>query len=419
MSQMFNRQVVIHSTGFIMDNKIIAIVVVGLILLCGGIFFALNNGGEKGTVFDEKAVNTIGRMCDDGSGIYIKADILDPDAEIPTNAYTDTPFFTKEGNSYKVTEANKKAWGGLVLGDPELHSIQHAQIAGIAKSAGLGFQEYTDGTTISDDKLYYSTNLYNFDLIDDNGFIDGGIIWEPVYQKVATDSTLGRFAELTPTKRMTDLHTCSIIGANHDWLMQHGDDAVRFLAAYIESTDSLNKVLTDKGEQYEKLIDDLSKMAEGFTEEELKACLENVTYVYADDSKGSLDDLEEDIVWFCGYLKETGLIKSEKFKDSEAFSDAFVDDSYMKKAAKGDAPTEGKVTLRLPDLRTNPVLLPLLFGDMTGVFEKHGITIEWVEGKITAGDDVVKMLMEKKIDIGFFGVPPALEEMINGEHILV
>ena len=187
----------------------------------------------------------------------------------------------------------------------------------------------------------------------------------------------------------------------------------------METTDTLNKVLKDKGEAYEKLIDAMEEMAAGYTEQELKDALENITYLYAGDPKGSLDVLTEDTVWFCDYLKETGLITSEKFKDAEKFSKAFVDDSCLKKAAAGDVSKEGKVTIRVPDARNNQTLLPLVFGDMTGIFEKHGITIEWVEGKITSGDDIVKMLMEKKIDIGFFGVPPALEEMINGEHILV
>ena len=389
-----------------MNNKLIAIIVAVMVVACGsGIFIAMNQDGSKKAVFDETAFNTIGRMINDCSGIYIVADILDPDAAIPTNKDTGKLFFIEEDGYYKVSKDNRDAWGGLILGDPEVHSIQHAMVADIANATGLQLQEYKEGTEVSSDKLYYVTDLSNFDLIDKNESISGGIVWEPVYQKVLAASTGDRFAELTPTKKMVGWHTCSIIGANHEWLSEHADDAARFLAAYMYCTDKVNEILKEKGDAYGKLIDDLMGVIKGYTEEQLKAGLENSSYVYADDANGSLGALKDDLARFCDSLKESGLITSKNFKDSAKFADAFVDDSFSKKAAAGKYSKEDTITLRLPDVRDNPLLLPLLYGYMMDVFHKdYGITIEWVGGPIVAGDEVAKMLMNKEIDIGFFGV---------------
>ena len=61
---------------------------------------------------------------------------------------------------------------------------------------GLKVQEYTDGTVPSDDTLYYITDLYNYELIIGNDFIDGGIIWEPVHQRLISDSEETGYSEL-------------------------------------------------------------------------------------------------------------------------------------------------------------------------------------------------------------------------------
>ncbi len=67
---------------------------------------------------------------------------------------------------------------------------------GIAQALGLKVQEYTDGTVPSDDTLYYVTDLYNYDLIIGNDSIDGGIIWEPVHERLISDSVDTGYSEL-------------------------------------------------------------------------------------------------------------------------------------------------------------------------------------------------------------------------------
>lgn len=63
--------------GFQMDNRILAAIVAAVIVICGITAFVVYNGGEK--TYDGKAINAIGRMNNDGSGLYIDSDILDPD----------------------------------------------------------------------------------------------------------------------------------------------------------------------------------------------------------------------------------------------------------------------------------------------------------------------------------------------------
>ena len=91
----------------------------------------------------------------------------------------------------------------------------------------------------------------------------------------------------------------------------------------------------------------------------------------------------------------------------------------MKDACAGKASKEGQVTIRLPEINLSTAFMPLTMGEQLGIFEKYGVTLVYVEGEYTAGDDVVKYLMDGKIDIGFFGAPPPMEAMINGEHIIV
>lgn len=404
-----------------MNTKLIAVIVAAVIVVGGiAVYFAFNQDKTSGVKYDDKAINAIGRMNNDGSGMFIDSDLLSPDEIIPTNVVTGIPFFTLlEDGSYAVSEENKGAWGGLVFSDPEIHSIQHAQLVGIAKAIGLKVQEYTDGTQKKDDTLYYISDLYTFDLIIGNDSIDGGIIWEPVHQRLISDGEDTGYAELSPTKRIFDWHICSIIGANHNWLEKNRDAVTKFLAAYSEATDIVNEIIKEGGSRYEAMIESILEKAPGFTEEEIKNALNNTTFLCADDDKGSLSILEKDVTRLGNYLKEVGMVTSDKFKDPKAFAKAFVDSGCMKDAYAGKASKEGQVTIRLPEINLSTAFLPLTTGEQLGLFEKYGITLEYVKGEYTAGDDVVKYLMEGKIDIGFFGAPPPMEAMINGEHIIV
>jgi len=58
----------------------------------------------------------------------------------------------------------------------------------LAKELGLKTSMYTIGEKLQSDTLYYVTNLSNYQLIITDISINGGIIWEPQYQKVIQEA---------------------------------------------------------------------------------------------------------------------------------------------------------------------------------------------------------------------------------------
>ena len=172
--------------------------------------------------------------------------------------------------------------------------------------------------------------------------------------------------------------------------MKNRDTVVKFLAAYKESTELVNTILEEKGEQYEELIATIVEKSPGYTEEEIEKALENVTFLCADDDKGSLEVLKDDVRRLGIYLDKYGMITSDKFKDPEAFAKAFVDDKCIRDACAGKAGKEGSVTVKLPQVNLSAMFLSLIIGEQAGIYEKYGLTLEYVPGEYTAGEAVVE-----------------------------
>ncbi len=134
-----------------------------------------------------KAFQLVARVNSEGSGIYINSNVLDdPNASVLKR--NGTEFFSVSGDAYTVSSANAKAWGGLVYGTPGTTSIQHIQLLTLATDMGLKIQQYTVGTSISSDTLYWVTNLANYQTITGDPTISAGIIWEPQFQRVIQES---------------------------------------------------------------------------------------------------------------------------------------------------------------------------------------------------------------------------------------
>ena len=148
----------------------------------------VNNGYIDSTgVKDDKAYKLVSRVNSEGSGIFIDKNVLDNvNSAIPMR--NGVQFYSVDGDEYVVSKENAKAWGGLVLGTPGTSSIQHIQILQLAKQLGLKTSMYTVGTTIEADTIYYVTNLAAFQQIITNEYINGGIIWEPQYQRVIQEA---------------------------------------------------------------------------------------------------------------------------------------------------------------------------------------------------------------------------------------
>ena len=134
-----------------------------------------------------KAFQLVARVNSEGSGLYINSNVVDdPNAEILKR--NGTAFFNVENGAYSVSSANAKAWGGLVYGTPGTTSIQHIQLLTLANEMGLKVKQFMVGDKIESDTLYWITNLANFNTITGDRTINGGIIWEPQFQRVIQEA---------------------------------------------------------------------------------------------------------------------------------------------------------------------------------------------------------------------------------------
>ncbi len=128
----------------------------------------------------------IARVNSEGSGLYIKESVLDDkDADIP--ARNGVAFYEKSGDTYTVSSANAKAWGGLIFATPGITSIQHVQLAGLVDSMGLKFELYDSSATLDSNTVYYKTNLATSDKVFSDVDVNAGIIWEPQFQRIITE----------------------------------------------------------------------------------------------------------------------------------------------------------------------------------------------------------------------------------------
>ena len=128
----------------------------------------------------------IARVNSEGSGLYIKESVLDDKkADIP--ARNGVAFYAKTGNTYTISAENAKAWGGLVFATPGMTSIQHVQLSQIADKLGLKFQLFKEGESLSDDTIYFVTNLATSDKVFADVNVNAGIIWEPQFQRIISE----------------------------------------------------------------------------------------------------------------------------------------------------------------------------------------------------------------------------------------
>lgn len=399
-----------------MNTKTIAIAVVAIVVIAAIAGAAvMMSSDDSESEYDSAAYNIISRVNSEGSGLYIKADLLKDGADVPTRADNGVPFFTSD---YKFSEANKAAWGGLVIGTPGATSIQHTQIASIASAVGLEFKQLTTSTSKNADTLYYVTNLSNFGTISADNDIDGGIIWEPQYQRVVQEDK--KYTELALTNDLFPAHTCCIIAANHNWAQDHSDTVVKFLAGYIDAVNYVTGAIADKsGTDYAWLVEYAQRtVAAGqLSTAEVESALENIDYLYADNASGSLDKLVGDIADLSVSLKDLGFITNPNFTDEKAssFAEKFVDDTYLKKAVAGDASKTGDDKITVAVISGDIHQIAIHVASEKGFFNNYGLKVDIVTG--SAGGDIATLLLSGDAQAGFLGAPPATINTINPGHI--
>ena len=396
-----------------MNTKIIAVAVVAVLAIAGVTTFIILNQNNESASYDSKAFNVVSRVNSEGSGLYIKdAVVTEEGGKLMRNGVA---FF---GDNYSLSKDNKAAWGGLILGDPGSQSIQHIQLATIADKVGLEFEQYTVQTgVLSNEKLYYVTDLSNFGKITADGNIKGGIIWEPQFQRVIQEDATYR--SLALTNDVFPDHACCVIAMNHDWLKDNSAVAVKFLAGYMKAVDFINGAKKNtSGADYAELVSIAKKSTVGLSDAEVRDALTNITYLYADDDKGSLDDLTDGLGTLANDLKDLGLITSEKFKDGNKFAKAFVDDKYIRDAIAGKASKEGEDTLTVAAINGDIHQIAIQVAVEKGYFDEYGLTVTLNTGS-SSGGDIANLLLSGDVKVGFLGAPPATLKTTNGEHIIV
>lgn len=384
-----------------MDKKMIAVAVVAVLVIAAvGAFLVINKESDD----SEVTAKAVARVNTDGSGLYLKAE------------YNPADFYKLENGKYTFV---KEAWGGKVFGTPGTSSIQHVQLNDIATSMGLKFEKYE--STKNSDTLYFIDTITNADAAvnKSSALIDGGILWEPQYSMIVSDS---KYQPLLLTNDIFPGHTCCIIAGSNNFMENDSEAAVAFLAAYIDATNFIVKAIADPtSDDYKTLIDVCIKYTGGLTEAQIKDALSHVVYKFSDDNRtGSLSDLKTDIADLEAALDASGSITRPitdlGFKDSKEFADKIVDDSFLSKAVNGEAKKlDSKKTISVAAISGDVHQIGLRVATDLGFFEDYNIQVEY-KG-LANGGAVAVDLLNGHSDFGFLGAPPFTSNNVNGGYI--
>ncbi|MDR0523586.1 MAG: hypothetical protein LBG62_04115 [Candidatus Methanoplasma sp.] len=384
-----------------MKSKIlVAIVAVVLVAAAVGAFVAFSGSKEK-----DNGLTLLSGINAEGSGIYIKSSI-------------DPATLVEDGSK----PINPQNWNGLVFGTPGITSIQHTQLKSIVEGFGYSFVQYTDGAA-APKTVYYNAQIPNAPLALGTAGLDGGIAWQPQFEKIISDSS-GKFKELALTNDLFPGHTCCVLAASHAYLTGHGDVAERLLASIVEATDWINAALDNpSGSDYKRLVDIGRRIAgaDNFTEEQMKAALSTVKYFYGDDAAYPLNGIKENVAALADELaKLKGLVnntpKDLGFDTTAAFVDKLVDDSYLVKAtSEGWAPGKDRASITVAVIDGDIHQLAVHVASDLKIFDKYNLDVKFAGA--TNGQIVVNTLMSGEAVFGLLGAPPLTVNVLNQELI--
>ncbi len=395
-----------------MDKKIIVIAIVAVIVIASvGVFAIVKSNNNDDTT---PSYTLIARVNTEGSGLYIKASVLEDRGGLE-NFYS----IDDQGN-YIITEANAVAWGGLIFGTPGTTSIQSIQLQTIVEDElGLKFVLYQQGMTISSDSVYYVASVTNATTALGNTIINAGILWQPQYQAII-DDTSGVYTALALTNNIFPDHTCCVLAGSTSYITSHVDVTERFLAAYVEGVEWVQYALDNPtSEEYDELVALCVQKTSGLTTEEIEEALATVTYTYGSDTSTPLASLVEDVAALTDSLENLGSLKHTVqdlgFTDSTDFANAFIDGSYLATALQSVSKSSSTVTVSVAVITGDLHQIALHAAIAQGFFSEYGITIS-LSGA-TNGAGVAVALQNGTVNFGLMGAPPATITTINSELI--
>lgn len=393
------------------DNKSLCTVLIVLIImvsLCSVIIVHEVQDSDNST---QGSYQVLARVNTEGSGIYIKSSVLSEKGG--PGAFYNT-------STYEITEANKSAWGGLVVGTPGAATIQHVQMQQIAQKAGLQFTLYQEGQALDNEHVYYVATMSNATTVTGyTGKLDAGILWEPQYSKIVNSDG---FSELVLTNNLFAGHTCCNIVGVKSYTQSHSDETERFLAAYVKAAKYVDYAVQHVGsDEYNKLVE-IGKSVVGSSVDQatIEEAFQNITYTYADDATGDLSDLEKDIADLADSLIDMKLLqhnlKDLGFNYSSQFARAFVDNSYLQKAVgRTPAASDSQAIITVAVIAGDIHQIAVHVAKELGYYEEFNLTVNL--SSATNGPGVAVAVQNGTAQFGVLGAPPATSTAINGKLI--
>jgi len=375
-----------------MNVKLWAGVAAIMVILTGTGMYMSSNTPNDGTMVVTAAVNT------DGSGIFGA-----PDIKIEKNP------------SDNWTQTNL---GGRTLATPGPTSIQHMMLQDLVENElGLKFSIATTGGAKNPDTVYWvQLGVGAMSESYEKGDIDGGILWEPNFSAtIGTPGPAGAAKSIVTSHQLSPGHTCCVIAFNRDYAQAHGDDVIRFLAAYAEVVTWMQEAMKDKSSpEYAELVN-YAKAFTNKTTAVVEAAFEEVVYKY------ELTTTKADIIDMTKTYASTGLVNNTVqdlgFVNESAFADWLVSDTYLKAAKEkkaSDYASASQMTITMAHLVEDIHQLALFVGsdEALGTFSDYKITIHKLT-PFTAGGGVADALIRGDANVGFLGAPPVVQKTIN------
>ncbi len=352
----------------------------------------------------EKAVSLVSRVNTDGSGIYI------------ATKYNAEDFVTIDGDNI---EYHKEMWGGKVFGTPGASTIQHVQLMDLVQNTfGMKFEKYSE-SKLESDTVYFVDNINNYSTaINNRSVLDGGILWEPQYHYILSSDY---FKGMATTNELFPGHTCCVIAGYENYLKNHSDETVRFLAAYIKAVDYINEAKDDPtGTKYANLVAICKENIHGLTEEVIKEALEGVVYAYSDNAgTADLNKLINDIGTLSKDLTDLGGIRVKLsdlgFVSYDDLASAFVDNSYLQQALTATGYSGNKASITVAAIDGDIHQIAVQVAKNNGYFEEYGLDV--TIKALPNGGGVAQDLLSGQSDLGFMGAPPITSATINAKKI--
>ncbi|MDR0335121.1 MAG: ABC transporter substrate-binding protein [Methanomassiliicoccaceae archaeon] len=387
-----------------MNNVTVAVVVGFLIFFSLGTAFIVTS--DTGEQSNDPVVSVVAMVNSEGSGIFCDRmlDINDPEG-----------------------------WGGLVFMTPGPGTIQHEMLKSLVFSLGLYFA--LDRPTKNNWTVYW-TQVAPGDMSEYYGkrTMNGGIVWEPWYSAILTKYPEGSIGGAYSVARSAEIepgHPCCMVVVKNSFMEQNEELVIRFLLAYIEAVEWVNKA-KDPGDPGHALLlkiawetalnkGDPSALPTPGDIATIEQALLGINYDY------SLDGIKEYVTSLISRFANSGSI-TKPVNDPAAFAGMLINDGFLNDVTDSMASlreeyrnTSGAGTIRLGVLANDlhQIAVRAAWGyDITGdgktLFEVYGLNVVQGGDFQTGGGGVMNLFAGNAIDIGVLGLPPTVIRSANG-----